>query len=62
MRRNKKSAEELIYFQRTVAGFMTPLPIAYIGTLSILTWANDEPLGLGHLVSIKVIIISISIE
>ena len=54
MRCSKKSAEELINFQKTVATFMTPLPFAYLGTFYIVTLANDKSLGLGHLVSIKV--------
>ena len=52
MRCSKKSAEELTNFQKTVAAFMTPLPFAYLGTLSIFRLANDKSLGLGHLVSI----------
>ena len=52
MRCSKKSAEELINFQKTVAAFTTPLPFAYLGILSIFRLANDKSLGLGHLVSI----------
>ena len=52
MRCSKKIAEELKNFQKTVAAFMTPLPFAYLGTLSIFRLANDKSLGLGHLVSI----------
>ena len=52
MRCSKKSAEELTNFQKTVAAFMTPLPFAYLGTLSIFRLAYDKSLGLGHLVSI----------
>ena len=54
MRCSKKSAEELINFQKTVATFMTPLPFAYLGTFYIVILANDKSLGPGHLVSIKV--------
>ena len=56
MRCSKKSAEELINFQKTVAAFMTPLPFAYLGTFYIVILANDKSLGLGpNLVSIIVI-------
>ena len=51
MKRSKKSAEELVDFQRTVAAFMTSLPFAYFGTLSTFRLSYDIPLGLGHLVS-----------
>ena len=51
---SKKSGEELINFQKTVATFMTPLPFAYLGTFYIVGLANDKSLGLGHMVSIKV--------
>ena len=56
MRCSKKSAEELINFQKTVAAFMTPLPFAYLGTFYIFRLANDKSLGPSHLVSIKLII------
>ena len=56
MRYSKKSAEELTNFQKMVAAFMTPLPFAYLGTFYIVTLANDKSLGVGHSVSIKVII------
>ena len=52
VRCSKKSAEELTNFQETVTPFMTPLPFAYLGTLSIFRLANEKSLGLGHLVSI----------
>ena len=52
MRCSKKIAEELKNFQKTVAAFMTPLPFAYLGTLSIFRLANEKSLGLGHSVSI----------
>ena len=56
MRCSKKSAAELINFQKTVAAFTTPLPFAYLGTFYIIILANDKSLGLGpNLVSIKVI-------
>ena len=56
MRCSKKSAEELINLQKTVTAVMTPLPFAYVGTFYIIRLANDKSLGLGHSVSIKVII------
>ena len=49
---SKKSAEELIHFQKTVAAFMTPLPFAYLGTFYFFRFANDKSVGPGHLVSI----------
>ena len=52
MKCSKKSAKELINLQRTVAALMTPLPFAYLGTLSIFRLANDKSLGLAQLVSI----------
>ena len=56
VRCSKKSAEELINFQKTVAAFMTPLPFAYLGTFYTIILANDKSLGLGpNLVSIIVI-------
>ena len=56
MKWSKKSAKELINLQRTVAAFMTPLPFAYLGTLSIFRLSDDKALGLAQLVSIKTII------
>ena len=52
MKCSKKSAKELINLQRTVAASTTPLPFAYLGTLSIFRLANDKSLGLAQLVSI----------
>ena len=49
---SKKNEAELNNFQKTVVAFMTPLPFAYLGTLSIFRLANEKSLGLGHLVSI----------
>ena len=56
MRCSKKSEEELTNFQKTAAAIMTLLPFAYLGTFYTFRLANDESLGLSHLVSIKVII------
>ena len=53
IRCSKKNAEELTNFQKVLVAFTTPLPFAYIGTLSIFRLANDKTLGLGHLVSIN---------
>ena len=50
---SKKNEAELNNFQKTVVAFMTPLPFAYLGTLSIFRLANEKSLGLGHLVSIR---------
>ena len=48
---SKKNEAELNSFQKTVVAFMTPLPFAYLGTLSIFRLANDKSLGMGHSVS-----------
>ena len=54
MRCWRKSAEELISFQKTVASFMTPLPIAYLGFFYFVIVASDKSFGLGpKLVSTK---------
>ena len=50
---SKKSAEELNNFQKSLVLFMTPLPFAYIGPLSIYRLANDKSLGYAHLVSFQ---------
>jgi hypothetical protein len=52
---SKKSAEDLNNFQKGLVAFMTPLPFAYIGTMSIYRLANDKSLGYAHLVSIFII-------
>ena len=49
---SKKNEADLNNFQKTVAAVMTPLPFAYLGTLSIFRLANEKSLGLGHSVSI----------
>ena len=50
---SKKSAEDLNNFQKSLVVFMTPLPFAYIGPLSIYRLANDKSLGYAHLVSFE---------
>ena len=50
---SKKSAEDLNNFQKSLVVFMTPLPFAYIGTMSIYRLANDKSLGYAYLVSIQ---------
>ena len=50
---SKKSVEDLKNFQKTLVVFMTPLPFAYIGPLSIYRLANDKSLGYAHLVSFQ---------
>ena len=50
---SKKSAKDLNNFQKSLIAFMTPLPFAYIGPMSIYRLANDKSLGYVHLVSIQ---------
>mgnify|MGYP001475778884 CR=1 FL=1 len=44
---------DLNNFQKSLVLFMTPLPFAYIGPLSIYRLANDKSLGYAHLVSFQ---------
>ena len=48
---SKKSAEDLNNFQKSLVLFMTPLPFAYTGTMSIFRLSNEKSLGYAHLVS-----------
>ena len=50
---SKKSPEDLNNFQKSLVLFMTPLPFAYMGPLSIYRLANDKSLGYAHLVSFQ---------
>ena len=49
---SKKNAAELINFQKSLVTFMTPLPFACLGSFYIYKLSNEEPLNVGHLVSI----------
>ena len=48
---SKKNGEDLIKFQKILVAFMTPLPFAYTGTMSIFRLSNEKSLGYAHLVS-----------
>ena len=50
---SKKSAHDLNNFQKSLVMFMTPLPFAYIGPMSIYRLANDKSLGYAHMVSFQ---------
>ena len=49
---SKKNGEDLIKFQKSLVAFMTPLPFAYTGTMTIFRLSNEKSLGYAHLVSI----------
>ena len=48
---SKKNGEDLIKFQKILVAFMTPMPFAYTGTMSIFRLSNQKSLGYAHLVS-----------
>ena len=53
---SKKNGEDLIKFQKILVAFMTPMPFAYTGTMSIFRLSNQKSLGYAHLVSTKSIL------